>query len=65
MLQQGQVYAFGFKGEDKLVTVRQHIASGDTAKDNPDASKWRRLGFQLSDQSESASSGVVFYKKSL
>ena len=45
MFQQGQVYAFGFKGEDKLVTVRQHIASGDTAKDNPDASKWRRLGF--------------------
>ena len=45
MLQQGQVYAFGFKEEDKLVTVRQHIASGDTAKDNPDASKWRRLGF--------------------
>ena len=38
MLQQGQVYAFGFKGEDKLVTIRQHIASWDTAKDNLNAS---------------------------
>ena len=44
LLQKDQVYAYGFKGEDKIVTIKQGIVSW-VAKDKLDASKWRKLGF--------------------